>query len=160
MTASGTAATSIVQLRTMIARSLTFRGGQSDGRAASRVHYGRQVGQLERPCAVILADISGRSIGWGEEHILRPNGQLTVHMERDADLSKADPYLDSLSWFGNVADEVNELAGDDDVTSEFGLTHLPLLTMQLTTVSENSQKTWRSLGRFYSASILWTWGDA
>ena len=159
-TASGTAAISIVQLGTMLSHSLTFRDGQTQGRALQRIRFGKQVGQLERPGAVLHAEESGQSIGFGQQNVLRPTGQMTVYMERDTDLSQADPYLDALSWFGKVCDEVNGLAGDDDVTSQFGLTHLPLTQMQLGGVSENSRQYWRSLGRFHSASILWTWGDA
>lgn len=158
-TASGTAAISLVQLRTMLSHSLTFRNGGTQGAALQRVHIGRQVGQLARPCAVLRTDLSGQAIGWGEENILRPSGQISVLMERDTDLAASDVYIDATTWFGKVIDEVNDMAGDDDVSSQFGLTHLPLVTMQLSGLSENSRSTWHSLGRFHTATILWTWGD-
>ena len=102
----------------------------------------------------------GTSIGSGSHHILRPTGSINVYFERDTNLEADDAYLDAIDWFGQVLDDVNDLAGRDDVSGEFNLTHLPLLSLQLNGVVENTPQTWHSLGRFHTATCLWTWGDA
>lgn len=158
----GTHGISLDQLKTMLAGSRTFQEatGGSARAAKSHVHLGRQIGSPPRPFVQLeLQNATGEAINNGSRNILLASGTLKVHFERDTDLTAADPYVDAVDWFSRVVDEVNCQAGDEDVGNQFGLTHLPLLTVDLNSIGQNSRHTWHSLGRFYSADVIWTWGD-
>lgn len=153
----------LAQLKKLLAQSETFRSavGGTEADVNNHVHFGRQVGTPPRPHAIIeLESGDGNAISFGEGNQIIASGGLVVRLERDADLTQHDPYYDALDWFGHVLDEVNDLAGHGDDTTEFNQTHLALLTAQLRVVGENDRSTWHSLGRFFSAETLWTWGDA
>jgi len=153
---------SLDQLRQMLAESATFQDavGGTEADVKTRVHFGRQVGSAPRPFAVIeLESGDGDAISFGAGNRIIAAGGLVVRLERGACTQHPQPYLQAVDWFSRVVDDVNGLAGVDDPETIYARTHLPLLRVSLADVGENDRATWHSLGRFFAARTLWTWGD-
>jgi len=162
-TPTSTHGIALAQLKKLLAQSTTFRNavGGTEAGVNNHVHFGRQTGTPPRPFALIeLESGEGVAFSFGAGNQIVAEGSLLVRFERDAVLTDPDPYHEAVDWFGNVVDDVNALAAHGDATTAFDLTHLPLLTAAIRRVGENDRSTWHSLGRFFAAETLWTWGDA
>lgn len=151
------------QLKEMIAASETFQNavGGTEADVKNHIHFGRQVGSPPRPFALIeLEDGAGNAISFGAGNQIIAEGGVMVRFETDACTEHPESYIEAVDWIGRVVDEVNALAAHGDDDTVYNRTHLPLLTVSLRRLGANDRSTWHSLGRFYAAETLWTWGDA
>lgn len=152
-----------IKLMRMVSLSSTFQqkvGASSETEALKRVFFRDVFGEKERPFAVVRVGEShrwrkdsGGSQNWGRE-----SGDVGLYLTVDTNPlhydDKVQAEFDAENFFINVARDVWCLSGAED---DPNTGHLPITSAERIGFSESPQKTWESMGRFYTAVYLFSW---
>lgn len=165
-TPKGSFALPMTQLRTMVSLSKEFqKQTKSDTSTDALKHVSMtRVGeeQRTRPFACILLGDSHnyQQISGGDANFLIPDGNIGLYMTKDTDpLYQEDldsAVIDAANFFGTVLDEVVELSGKDNPHAD--VSHLPITSVSLAMFSDSGDEEQNSIGDFFFAVYLLTWG--
>jgi hypothetical protein len=163
------------KLRRMVSLSASFQSEISTVHGVPATPAGvlpwifmrRVVSTTPRPYACITIGDQHRYslVAGGDQNYLRAAGGLYLFLAIPTNpLYFTDPVqaeLDACNWFGEVVDEIVEIAAQDDTSSSDGTGHLAIVRVDLIipTLGENPEEEWQDVGRFFSG--LWSlhWGD-
>lgn len=165
-TPKGSFALPMVQLRTMVSLSKEFQrqtNSDTSGDALKHISFTR-VGEDEKPrpfvCVMLGDSHNYRQISGGDANFLIPDGNVALYMTRDTNPLYRDDLdaatIDAANFFGTVIDQVVEYSGQDNTHSD--VSHLPITTVNLSVFGDSGDEEQNSIGDFFFAVYLLTWG--
>lgn len=162
VTPAGSMSLPIYGAAQLLAASETFQaavGASNDSAAMGSIFLGEIHGDFEtlndlRPFAVLVHDSHGAvQIGDGAQIHMGSTGGIMLVLTANADPTLTDPsdnYLDFINFIGQVLDEMQELFGSDDGTTQFW----PFSTVSIHTYPQRTPPSQRPNEDFWVAAFI------